>query len=352
MTIYIVLIILIILINLIIGQENKKRKKLSVVLTFLLIFLIQALRDKTVGVDLLPYENFFNIISRHTIKENITNNYVSLEIGYIIFNNLILLFTKDFQWFIIITSFIINAIMAWFIYKYSKNVLSTILLYIGLGLFIFSFSGIRQMLAISVCLIAFDFLRKRKYIPWLVCIVIAFSFHKSALVMILSLPLSFIKIKPKHLSIILPIMAIISIWGKSVAIFVVQRFLPSYSEYISGSSTFGMLGIFLAITYCLCLVASYRDEDNNIVHLVRNLALAAAFMQLFGNISPVTGRITFYFVPFLSILIPYSVSKVSSDKKTRDIINLIYCSFTLFALFVPSMLSGYLNLVPYKFFWQ
>lgn len=228
----------------------------------------------------------------------------------------------------------------------------SILLYIGMGLFVFSFSGLRQMFAIIFGLFAIEKLMNKKYISWALLIVIAFLFHKSAIVLIATLPLTWLRIRPKHLLVIIPIMLIIIFFARDIAVVLIKLTVPKYLNYVDSGSGYGLFGVFLSILYCVCLVVTYRNNCTNKDSFIRNLALMACMIQLFGNISTVTGRITLYFIIYFALLIPTASNQVSKDRPTEKIINFAMISFIMATLFVQTLLSGYLDISPYKFFWQ
>jgi len=352
MTVYLLFLLYVFIVNFIFNPKIKKEKKIAIFLSCLGLFLLQALRKDTVGIDLQGYKNFFYTISSLSYKENLLNNPFKLEYGYIIFNKALSFFSTDFKIVIFSTALILSIILGYFVYKYSEVPLTSFLLFFGLGLFVFSFSGLRQVLAIAFTILAFDKYVNKKYFLCLIWIGIAFFFHKSAIIFLIIFPLNFIKINVKSLYIIIPIMVLIILKAKSLMILFIRLILPDYLHYVTSEHSFGYLGLFLSVTYIFCLLFSYRKKEEQKISIIRNLTLIGALVQLFGNVSTVTGRVTFYFIPYFIILIPYTFKIGSKDKLTYRILNISYCSFVLIALLLPSLIKGYLNITPYQFFWQ
>ena len=86
---------------------------------------------------------------------------------------------------IFICSIIIIGIYSLMIYRYSPMYLVSILLFIFLGDWTGSFNGIRQYLAAAIVFAGHRYILKRRFIPYLLTVLLAMLFHKSAAVMIL-----------------------------------------------------------------------------------------------------------------------------------------------------------------------
>ena len=86
---------------------------------------------------------------------------------------------------IFICSIIIIGIYSLMIYRYSPMYLVSVLIFLFLGDWTGSFNGIRQYLAAAIVFAGHRYILKRKFVPYLLTVVLAMLFHKSAIVMIL-----------------------------------------------------------------------------------------------------------------------------------------------------------------------
>ena len=109
-------------------NQNEKKKKMYLFITFGIMTLISSLRDENVGIDLGEiYKPIFYEISKHNWSEL---GRINIEFGYAVFNKILLIFTKNFQIYTLITSIFINYTYARFIYKNSKDVAISTSLYL------------------------------------------------------------------------------------------------------------------------------------------------------------------------------------------------------------------------------
>ncbi len=88
--------------------------------------------------------------------------------------------TDEPQWMIFLTSVFITWASCYFFYKNSEDVPLALISYICLGLFTFNMNGMRQALAMSVCVLSYELVKKRKLLPFLLMVLVAMQFHKTA----------------------------------------------------------------------------------------------------------------------------------------------------------------------------
>lgn len=163
---------------------NKTYKRLLISLLVLILILISGLRvDNTLYSDEWNYRQSFNTISQLSFQElklSLTD-----EPAFLILNWVLSRFINDSQIIIFVCSAIINIIYINFIYKYSKNVSFSLYIYVCSGLFFTSMNIIRQYLAFAIVLAGFKHLINKEIIKYTIYVLIAFLFHKSAIIALL-----------------------------------------------------------------------------------------------------------------------------------------------------------------------
>lgn len=190
MNYYLLLLLLIIVTYIIIQKivKLKNKEKIFLTIAFIEMLLFLGLRDITIGTDLknyIPYFNFF---------KNTTWNGIfllDLERGYIILNKIISLFGGE-NFFLFIVAIICLAGVYISIKQYSQNYFFSIFIYITMQFYIFLFSGLRQAIAFSIIWISLKYVIERKLFKFILFVLIASTFHKSA---IICLPIYFIATK-------------------------------------------------------------------------------------------------------------------------------------------------------------
>ncbi|MDE6758670.1 MAG: EpsG family protein [Clostridia bacterium] len=355
MAIYIVLIFYIVLANLLIGNKTDRARKRFCICAFLALFLLQALRSYTVGVDLQAYRiTFFNIDGLSFIKSLQYGNSVRMEPALVGIMWIINKLCGSWQVFIVVISLFINAVVCGFAYRNSKNPVIFILIYIGLGLFVFSFSGLRQMCAIAFTMVAYDAMLRKKFISFILSIALACICHISALIMIVMILFYKKRFTFKWFVAFSILMVAIMLFAQQIAKLIVPVIFPRYVNYLNKEYTFGFLGLFLVMTFWLLYAMNYYHKKVKKNNLALFMVAIGACCQSFGNVTTITSRLTFFFIPYFALAFSNSIhseSSVFSSQEKRNLI-VLYCIFILLALFLPNILEGYLNVTPYQFFWQ
>lgn len=111
------------------------------------------------------------------------------ERGFFLLIKFIQLFTDNPQWIFIITSILFLGLIYYYIYEYSLDVPLSIFILVGTTLYFCSYNMVRQMLAFAIAFYAFRFIPRRKFIIYMLLIMLAGSFHYAALI---CLPLYFV----------------------------------------------------------------------------------------------------------------------------------------------------------------
>ena len=180
MYIYYFNILLIIIWALTFLRIKKFGKLIFISLCFIQMFLISLFRYG-IGFDYNMYRVAFFRMGMDGFSKI---SYLDWEWGFNLYTKLIVHFTKDPNIYFGITAFICLIIVAWFIYKYSSMPWLSVLLYVNLAFFYLTMNFLRQSMALSISLLSWQFLKKRKLIPFLLIIFIASTFHTTALIMI------------------------------------------------------------------------------------------------------------------------------------------------------------------------
>ena len=163
MLIYIMLAVMPPVLSIAFGNLSDKRdKKRYLLVCGLLLFLFVALRSYSVGS--ADTRNYMNGMLR-AIKSDSWEKFYNpdgFEVGFQMYTFLLSRFLYNPQWIVVISSAIFTALTIWFIYRNSDDLSLSITLYITLGLLTFNMQGMRQTLAMSLCLVAYELAKKRK----------------------------------------------------------------------------------------------------------------------------------------------------------------------------------------------
>ena len=331
-------------------KENDKRL-IQTILCFLLLWLIQGLRHSSVGIDsatsYIPY--FESISVSWDSLFDFNDSFANFEIGYIVFNKLFKFFiSTNPQLFILACSFISIAPIAWVIYKYSPNIIFSFWVFSSFQVYYFGFSGIRQAIAIGICTLAYNFIVQKKIPAFIALVLLASTFHTSA---ILFLPAYWIyhklNMSPKMLVVYIISIVVLVFTVKSVATTLVS-ILFGGERYMSAINDSTVPSYNLLILFILILVSTYVSQNKDLTKLKTFVLMTVAFQTL-GIIAPYATRIGYYYFVFFSLAIPYAIE--TSNLNNKGAIRVAVAIMLAFFFFYVNG-DGYLDVIPYKFFWE
>lgn len=330
-------------------RSIKKRNRRAINTFFCVYLLLLSLRHLSVGRDLASYSRMFLLFSRLDWSDVFS---VDVEAGYVLLNRVIAAFTNDFQWVIVVTSFF-TIIPIWILYnKKVESAYLTISLFIVFPTFVMFFSGLRQSLAIAVGVIAFEMAEKKKPLLFLLFVLIAFSFHRSAAILLIIYPIYNARITKKWLIVAIPCLISIYVWNKPIFTFLQLVLHDYYEGEIMETGAYSMLLLFVLLGLYSYMIPDEREMTAEDIGL-RNLLLVAIALQLFAPIHNLAMRVNYYFIIFIPLLIPKVASLAPAGKKQVAVLSsYVMVAFFIIYFFVHMVPGNVLDTFPYSFFWE
>lgn len=312
---------------------------------FTLLFLVSALRIHT-GNDYYTYISRF-----HDIHYGI---YVVTEKG---FNYLVkaLYWFFDSECYLYVFALFAGLTVLVFLegmYKQSRDFAMTFFLFMTLGLYFQSFNTVRYYFALAIVLYSHRFVTEKKYIRFIVTILVASLFHKSTLVCIPVFLLANMNWKRWHVVAI----SCISVFGlilRGPLMDIFVRLYPSYryeEEYLAGG-TLSIVNIFrCGAVLVLCLMfwnETVKEDKNNKFYFYLNFA--ALLLYTFFFYIPFVSRIGYYLNISNILLIPGVIRLIKDDRKRRVIQLLVVLAGILyFAFFLRKAYGVFVKVLPYS----
>lgn len=327
-----------------IGENKKVRWKYILLAAFPMFFLI-AFRNQDLGADtgiyLLRFQEMIN-----TPWNAIFDN-SRMEHGYLVFVKLVTYITHSplgFQ--IIYTTFYLLAITS-FANELEENQFFVLFLFATFGIYIFMFTGVRQCLAISICMFSFCFVKRRKIVPFALLILLAFYFHKSAILFIAAY-----LIYPRKLSWWNLVIYIVLMLLAVLYLDVIQQWFNDQLEYDYGieGNTGGLIFslVIVSITvFTIFLIQGNKSLNKQSQGLI-NIGLIATLFWVLRLSTRVAERPSYYFLPFLLAALAYAINNIKNQKE-KDIVKIIIIVLAL-ALYVYKFFTSFASLVPYSFY--
>jgi hypothetical protein len=309
-----------------------------------MIFLVMALKAPLFG-DYSRYADHFIRAAFRTIKEMAA---YKGEIGFHALTKAVTMITDNPSVYLAITSAIICILLGIYIHRFATSKIYAVYFYYTIGLFAFSLVGLRQVLAMSICLLAYEAIRKKNLLLFIIIIGVAFLFHKTAIIF---LPAYFIaRLQWKRWNIVLAIVSIGSFLLCYPKLYSFFAELLGYGDYaVVNSETGEIFTVILLVIGALGVI--YKDQllrmdSNNLIFL--NLHFILIFLWLFRfNIGMVERPSFYYFYATIILLDKIFSLEFEDDSQSRTHKFILISALILFGLLFVYRLRRDINLVPY-----
>lgn len=351
---YILLLVPMLIQHVMVGSRKidyKKKNNISLFAFFLILLLLVMLRHESVGSDTRNYANIFEKISRMSWEDL---GKESLEVGFLYFNKAISLISKEPQFFFAVTAVVVIAMIYPTYRRLCEDPSLTIAIFCIMSTFVMMFSGIRQMIAIGIGFIAYEFTRKRKLIPFIVCVILAMIFHTSAFMLVFMYPLYHVKITKKWLIAVIPIMTLIFVFNKQIftSIAVILERYTKYDASMAETGAYTIIILFAFFSIFAFLIPEESKMDKETIGL-RNFLLLSLVLQMFAPLHTIAMRMNYYYIIFIPLLIPKIIECRSKSWEQVAIVGRhVMVIFFLVYFFISASDGGGLDVFPYHFFWE
>lgn len=213
---------------------------------------------------------------------------------------------------------------------------------------------VRQMVAVSIFLFSYKFIRERKFIFYVLFIFLATSFHVTA---ILLLPLYLLN------NYKIPKIPIVLIYLSSFAFlfFDSSHLLPSldligrsFETYVNKAEMkdFGIMG-YLAETsiFVVVLITMLKNDIFNKYPLLSNFVLIAMVLNNVGIHIPIILRIATYFKFFLYLIYPVLFYECKRYIVSRNF-TILFLLLVELTIWTNGTFINNSNIFPYTFYWE
>lgn len=321
-------------------NKKEKHKPIKFFLWIIIIFLviISGFRDLTyIGGDEHAYRITFEKILNNGFEFNLDNK----EIGFKLLIYVLSLISDNSQILIFICALITNVLILLTLYKYSKHFTFSLFLYITLGMYFSSFNIMRQYLAIAICFWAIRYVLNRKFIKYLLCILIASSIHISALILIPMYFLVNLKILEKKYFLVLGVSILIAIsfdkvmeiWGNISDENLYSNYVAWYFSEQVGVNIIRIIVNILPVIFMLILRKSFINNRNNSKFLYYSIVSTGILIISYNFIY--VARLAAYFGIFNTIMIPELINSLK-NRKTKNIIFMLVIIFYILWGFIDN----------------
>ncbi len=330
-------------------EQAAKREKTFFVLYFIVMTLMIGLRHPANGSrDTQYYCDNWDML-RQIDFEHLWDyiKLVDLEAGYEITVWVLCRIFKSSQMLLVLTGAFFSLSLCAFVKRNCKNYVLAFLAFNCLGLFGFMVQGLRQAIAMSICLWGVEHLKKEHWIRFILTVGLACLFHASAVVFFVLIIVKKMKINVKSMAFFSVCVAI----GWSI----IPKMFDLMNSFMNDDYAIGKLeeegGIVAILIYVVIILFGliFRDKKDEIHGMFIYMALVGAIaLAMRISVSSIITRISFYFAFAQMVVLSNSISEIK-DTNTRTIVSFL-AAFLCFG--VAAYKATYTSLIPYNFFWQ
>ena len=342
------------------SEKNSQLVRKKYIKIICLVLILQSgLRNVAIGEDTYTYYLGFEDVKTMSWKSNFEafKNLITYgdgkDPGYFVFQKIFQIVSLDFQVYLGFIAVLFFSAFGVFLYKNTsklRDVVIGFLIYSIMFYTFYSFTGIRQTIVTAFLLFAYELLKKKKIIPYVLIIIFISFIHKSVLIFLVFSLFSYVK-KTKILIwtslFLFPIMFILS--GR-ITDFLISL-TSSYEEYEHFEeykpTTFVLLMVLISLVAAFRHDAIIKNNKNAKLYFTA-FSFALFFLSLVFEIHGYL-RMVQYFSFFMIVLIPEILNSLQSfSQKIKNDITII----TVLILLGLHLKTNFANPEKYSFFWQ
>ena len=277
-----------------------------------ILTFISALRFN-VGFDYPAYKELFEKVVK-TVDERLFSDAgtkvgaAATEKGYLLIERILADFTGEFSWLFAVTSVIFMTLVCVWLWNNSKYPTVGLVFFLVFGYYFSSLCFIRNMLAVAVFLYAVRYAKEGRFLRYLALVLLASTFHFSALFLILLYPFLRLPLNYVTLAIYTGGLVVALLNSEKIIDFISAHV---YIVYISTSTEMrmGLPAIFPILLVCVFIAAflfrkKLRAADPN-ADICLKLLYFTAFFEIIGAKHALISRFALYCaIPALCVLVP------------------------------------------------
>lgn len=304
--------------------EERYVKKDKIFFVLLAVGLAAFLGLRTRYNDTLTYRGNYAAISPRWSSFGKIDWALGSNPGFMATNTLLRILGVSTQGFVMFYAVITVFCCVWFIRKYTVSVWQTVILYFMVGGYMFAGGAIKQSVAIAICLVATDRMLRKRWVSFVLLVLLASTFHPYALMYLVT---PFLCYAPwtKRSYLMIAVFFFIGIGLRPFIGSVVDITTMLGEEYTAETFTGKGVHFLRFLVGMVPIVLSFiarkkmRRSENKPLNLAMNLTMlhgVILFVALFGTAN-YFARLSIYFSIFTTLSLPWLFQHF--EPKTRHV---------------------------------
>ena len=345
MIVWLILIVYLFFIRIIMGPcITQKSRKVFLILAGIGIVFVMGSRfpQYKVVYDLEIYYHYYGMARK--LSWIGLFKYSRFEPGYAIMNKIVSTLVPWDQFILYFEAAFCVGCTFSFIHRNTEDVFLGVLVYVLLGSMGFQLTAFRQAFAMSICLLSVEKVKQRKFIPFLLMVLLAASMHKVAIVF---LPAYYILRRPinrKENLLSMIIICLSPFFAKAATMLGNQVLHMNYEGYI-GNEYGGLVPILI---YFIIIIYSYITANRLDNRVGLNMLIPGLAIYLMRYTTVALERVSFFYTIGAATALPEAL-RAEKDGKIKVFLK-IFAAVLLIMLFIYRL--TYAEYANYRFFWE
>lgn len=276
---------------------------------------------RTSGNDTGTYIRIYESISTGAFS-NISWNKLAAAPGFQFVETILQTVGATTQEFLMLFALVTICIYLWFIHKYTSHIWLSVYFFITMGVYFFAMAAIKQTVAVAFLLVATDRAINKKYVKFVIWVLIAELFHPYSFVYLI-IPFLFFAPWSKKTYALLGGTTIIALLLPTLMDGILSMTDSLGASYDANSFTGEGVNIFRVLVVWVPVVISFlarrnlRESEDRVVNLLINATMINAmvmFIGLFGTAN-YFARLANYFLIFQCLSLPWLFRFFASNSK-------------------------------------
>lgn len=210
---------------------QSKRNRRVVNLLALIILIVFSGLSYTNGWDWYGYKDYYDGIGIRGFSEVQALSTYGIEFFFLMFMYVTSLSGLSFVFFVFINAVITNTIIYLALKKLNVNYILFIIMYFCVSYLRLELSTLRQGLAVAICIYSLSYILEKRKLKFIVLVIVASLFHRSALVLLAFYPFLVINISLRKHFYIMALAIPVSLLAGYLSTLLSQTYMIFYNEW-------------------------------------------------------------------------------------------------------------------------
>lgn len=355
MAIYLFEMTFIALFGAILCRESEKRTKLYITLCFFMLTFVAGIRSVNVGIDTEQFCRAYQMIGM-TPWDNLFSSF-RYEWAFLLLCKVLNYISVNPQLLLIVSSILINVPLGVFIFRNSSSAVLSAFLYVGLGLYASNMNIMREAIAVSFVLIAFEMLKANRNLLFFLFVAIASGFHQTAPFLVILWPLWRLGFNRKSILVYVTLFIVSFIFAHQISNLLASLLGREqlYNSEFTGSNYFGALLKALLALFIAVIVLNYFRvgqrvgiQLSNVDQFYCHMLMLWILFSILGMQIQIFSRLCMYFNVFALVGITRALRFIENAGERVFIMLLLgvvaFSYFIIVGLFRPE----WQGVIPYE----